>query len=299
MRRWCTVSGLLSACILPLILGGCPNAPGALLGAAPPETTIVLTFDDGPLRSDAALPLHTSPDRLLAPLKTILTTLKLRQIRAVFYLQGPGDPASGETLRPDFAAGVAAVAAHGQVAGYHAYDPAAVFWSETLPDPALPGEMQSDLDELVSYLDSLLPAGTAPTSVFTPVFRQPFGGFGAGRVAGRQVAAARGWAYHGFDVDSLDWLGNADVAQPIRDVMYGTVYETLCAAVVQEQLSEQTVRLRARPSQPQATFDVLMHVNGFTSRHLDEWIDVLQRAATADGGVVHFEVPAAYLETGA
>jgi peptidoglycan/xylan/chitin deacetylase (PgdA/CDA1 family) len=309
-RRWCCelpLGVLVTAGVL--ILAGCPFAPQSQPAAAPRKTTIVLTFDDAPLRADVADPVVADRAVLLESLDAILATLAAHQIQAVFYIKGPGNAAAGEALRDVYMTGVAAMAAGGQILGYHAYNHAAAYWADALPDPAVPGEMQADLNELVSYLDALtpgvdallavVPARAPGAALYTPVFRQPFGGLGAGRSAGMRVAAEHGWAYHGFAIDSFDWVVNADVAPLLRDVPDHPFSESQLVQLVRGQLAEQARRQRAAAGAADATFDVLLHVNGLTAAHLDDWIDEFQRTLGADGDIVEFTTPAEYLRVGA
>jgi hypothetical protein len=152
--------------------------------------------------------------------------------------------------------------------------------------------MQVDMDQLEDYANQALgPLGLTRTDVFQPVFRQPLGGVVFDSYEGCRVASERGWTCHGYVIDSLDWLVNADTAADLRERVLSCA-QADTSAIVAEQLQR-----RAAETACGSIVDVLMHVNHQTADHLDEWIDTLTRAFVEQGRAAIFEVPSAYLDT--
>ncbi len=82
-------------------------------------TTVVVTFDDGPLRADVNDPADTpTKAELLTPLRSILATLEEREMQAVFYVAGPGDSRDSDTLQAIFGQGLIEMHEAGHVLGY-------------------------------------------------------------------------------------------------------------------------------------------------------------------------------------
>jgi peptidoglycan/xylan/chitin deacetylase (PgdA/CDA1 family) len=255
-------------------------------------TRIVLTFDDGPIPPDVALSASDDETTLLAPLRDILATLQQRGIRGVFFVAGPGDASLADAFAPAFATGLREIHEAGHVLGYHCFDHSAAIWANAAAPPWLAAAlMNADLNRLEAYLDATLPpAGFDRARLFQPIFRQPFGGLGVRIPEGLHVAAARGWVYRGYRVDSADWT-----AHRILD-------PALLAGLPVQEDAEHVAYTRskfARGASDSAGVpiaDVLMHVNHFTAAHLDEWIDALaadfEREAMRP---VTFDVPESYL----
>lgn len=280
--------GLCAGCVAAgcLPVAPCPDA------APNGGTTLVLTFDDGPLPADVArfdAPLDAAA--ALAPLREILATLRRRQLPAVFFVQGPRATTAPRELLAVYSAALFEIHADGHRAGYHGFAPDPRVWIQPLTPPVFAaGVMSRDFDRLETYLDAALaPTGLSRDAVFAPLFRQPFGGAGVSRTAGVLAAAARGWTYRGFALDSTDWIVNADAPLALLAVEELTV--AAAAARVAQRLAQAAGRLRDRP-----VVDVLFHVNHLTAAHLDEWIDALVSAfAELDGQPPVFDVPACYL----
>jgi peptidoglycan/xylan/chitin deacetylase (PgdA/CDA1 family) len=278
MRLWlCVVMAcLLSGCSLESLL---PSG----------QTTIVLTFDDGPLPADVAPADRAAAGQaLLDPLHQILAVLQQRGARAVFYVAATQDA----SLEPTWLDGIVAVHQAGQVLGYHAFTHDAAFWTDLLQprDEAL-AQMEADYDRLEQFIDRLLePAGLRRQDVFQPVFREPFGGGATGWMDGPAIGRARHWTCHGFAIDSVDWTGHADIAPLMRDRLLAATGGDPVARVLQ-QLTEGVPHQTDRQY-----FDVLMHVNSLTASHLNEWMDTLVAASEQAGRSVTFDVPAKYLE---
>ena len=280
----------LLAVTLAGALGGCPLQQPQR-GESEPQS-IVLTFDDGPLPADVADPAALNSEELLAPLHAILAVLERRGLRAVFYVKGPGTDAAAAALSDVYAQALATLHGAGHVLGYHAFDHDPRIWIDPCNPPwrALT-LMDRDLDRLTAFLDGVLPrAGLSRATTFTPLFRQPYGGAGLFEPEGEAVAAARGWVYHGFRLDSFDWIVNAD-ADPRVVARLPVETEEQRVALVLRQLRAGV----ARTAREQFV-DVLFHVNGLTARHLDEWIDALSEASARDPrGPARIEVPDRYL----
>ncbi|MGE0479892.1 MAG: polysaccharide deacetylase family protein [Phycisphaerae bacterium] len=288
VRQACRVVPLLPLCAI----AGCLPAAPCENAASGGGTTLVLTFDDGPLPADVAqIDAPLDSDALLAPLRDILATLHARHLPAVFFVQGPRTTAAADALRAVYAEALVEIHAAGHVAGYHGFAPDPPVWIQPLTPPVLAaGAMSRDLDRLVAYLDAALaPTGVGREQVFAPVFRQPFGGAGVSRSAGVLAAAARGWTYRGFALDSTDWIVNADAPLALLGI------DELTAESAAARVAERLARAAHRPRDGRIV-DVLFHVNHLTATHLDAWLDVLMDAfESADGAPPIFDVPACYL----
>jgi len=256
--------------------------------------SVVLTFDDGPLSADASAD-HRGEAReaLLDPLRQILNVLAMRNLQAVFYIAGPGPTSDAGALQPIWGEGVAAIHAAGHILGYHAFNHSAGIWVAPFEPPALTIEaMTIDLDRLEQYADQALWLfNLSRTEVFRPVFRQPYGGAIVSSREGCRVANERGWTCHGFLIDSLDWLVNADVAPDLRERVLSCA-QADTVDVVLEQL-----RRGAAANGCEPVVDVLLHVNQQTADHLGEWIDTLTIAFAEQGRDAVFEAPSVYLNT--
>jgi peptidoglycan/xylan/chitin deacetylase (PgdA/CDA1 family) len=276
---------------LLLCAGGCPLADpcGERCGEG---ITVVLTFDDGPLRADVSQPEHVSDTRtLLEPLHRFLALLERRGSRAVFFVKGPGRQGAADVLKDVYAEGLLAIHRSGHVLGYHAFRHDPAIWVEPLAPPCMArAAMREDLDRLQSLLDeALATAGSTQQDLFSPIFRQPFGGAGVDQQDALRVAAQRGWTYHGFDIDSSDWIANADTDPRVLERLGDG--ETGQVSFVLDRLGE-----RARRTRERAVVDVLFHVNDLTAAHLDDWMDELNKAfGSAGRGPVRFVVPDCYL----
>jgi peptidoglycan/xylan/chitin deacetylase (PgdA/CDA1 family) len=280
------------AVLLLLITMGCGTDP-----LCPIEekraTVVVLTFDDGPVAADVADPA-ASPDpcTLLNPLHAILDKLQERDLRAVFYVKGTGNEADADVLSGIFADGILSIHRAGHVLGYHAYHHEAALWVRPpVPVSVVREEMREDLDRLEGFVDGVLgPTGFSRETVFTPIFRQPFGGGGIARLPAMEAAHELGWTYHGFRIDSVDWTDNADTDP--------TLFAHLPIATESDRVEYVRYRLRegAERNRERAVVDVLFHVNAFTAAHLDEWIDELDSAFEHQTGLPRtFGVPDDYL----
>lgn len=258
----------------------------------------MLTFDDGPLAADLVHAEARDPAELLQPLGEILATLERREAPAVFYIAGPQEGANATDLAPTFGAGLARIADAGHTLGYHAYTHNPAIWANPIEPMWIAGlAMQVDLEQLIRYVDSALgEVGLRRSDVFTPLFRQPYGGYGICAGQGQLVAAARGWIYHGFRIDSVDWTGNVTAGGLLDAAPAGRLGE----ASADEQAEYVSNRLRDRASTLRCgqRVDVLFHVNHLTAARLDEWMDALIEGAVAGTGQVPaFLVPAGYLTT--
>lgn len=254
--------------------------------------TVVLTFDDGPLPADVAEPADAaSQDELLDALRRILDLLEEREIRAVFFVAGPGESRDPGALVGVFGEGLGGIRNSGHVLGYHAWrhDPA-IWLPHGVPPSAAIRAMSDDLDMLQSYIDGASSdPGFTQGEAFSPLFRQPFGGAVFWTWEGFAVACLRGWTYQGFDIDGHDWIANADVSFDGDD---GAGAATEVDLIVTEQLR----RSAGRIGQCNRVVDVLFHVNATTATHLGDWIDEIEMAVTeSTGRPVVFAVPDSYL----
>jgi peptidoglycan/xylan/chitin deacetylase (PgdA/CDA1 family) len=292
-RRTPSRAGLLGTLSVLMFTGSACVDPDACSSPVPNTTTLVLTFDDGPLPADVDLAATTLSDaELLTPLTDILDTLSARDIPAVFFIEGPGDAATGDVLLAPFGDGLALIHAGGHRLGYHAFAQQQDIWAPIVASPLTGREpMRRDLDTLNAYLDqALAPVELERVEVFAPIFRQPFGGFGTSALQAAAEARSRGWTYRGFLIDIADWTDNVE-ADP-------AIVEALPVATDADHLAYtlSLIRAGARRHAERAVVDVLLHVNRFTANHLDAMIDELDRAFTAETGrAVRFAIPNCYL----
>ena len=289
--RGCIFAGVTSACLIA-VAPGC-GVRATCPGETAEQVTVVLTFDDGPLAADLLIDGADST-ALLRPLASILETLERRGARGVFFIEGPGGDVDGVRVVDDFAEGLRVIHDGGHVLGYHAFRHDPALWSQTLGFPLLGrAQMQSDLDRLVAYLDTALGMiGTNRDDWFTPIFRQPFGGSGLSRTEAQIAAQQRGWIYRGFVIDSVDWTDNIE-ADP--GLAMGLPFETETERIdfVRERIRSGIYRNWDRD-----VIDILLHVNTFTSDHLDIWIDEIETAyAQRVGATIVFDVPDCYVTT--
>lgn len=254
-------------------------------------TTIVVTFDDGPLRADVSDPADTPTEaELLGPMESILATLSEREIQAVFYVAGPGDSRDPDALQTIFGQGLIELHEAGHVLGYHAWRHGADVWLPGSTDPAAAVDgMSADLDTLQSYIDVALTGSPYPQDkVFSPLFRQPYGGAVLWIREGLVAADRRSWTYHGFDIDSYDWILHPDSLIPTAP---SAADDLDIRTIVSEQL-----RASAERAGCPDVVDVLLHVNGTTAANLDFWLDELEMVLTESAGrAVQFGVPDSYL----
>jgi peptidoglycan/xylan/chitin deacetylase (PgdA/CDA1 family) len=292
-----TLSVPLARPIVSLLLAGLASCADTqtppTLGDWPPPA-IVLTFDDGPLPADLHPPIAgNTTEQLLEPLRAILLTLAQNGAPAVFFIEGPGQEALDSETHAAFALALGEIHAGGHTIGYHAYDQDPAIWIRPALCPVLAAmPMAADLDRLTRFLDEVAPeAGLQPDQLFEPVFRQPFGGLGISRTPAMLAAAARGWTYHGFRIDSADWMVNADtprfLAEPFEEMDESQRVELVVRRL------RQGVRRNAGQA---AVVDVLFHVNRFTGRHLQTWLDALEDETAAVYGLpAGFSVPQTYI----
>ena len=273
-----------------------PPAATFCPGQATGRIDLVLTFDDGPLPADRLFTRDDRSEDVLAPLNEILSVLNRRQARAVFFVAvHVAEPVDDEvvTQRADiFAQGLRAIHESGHVLGYHAFNHDAGIWANPILIPPLAeAQMSADLDHLQQFIDdSLVPVGLSRQALFTPVFRQPFGGDGFFTDEGAQTAEQRAWCYRGYHIDSGDWTVNLN-ADP-------AVVGRLPVATPDAHQAFVLGRLRdgAAVNQTQGVVDVLMHVNSFTADRLDLWIDfLLDELGKQDRGEVVMDVPDCYV----
>jgi peptidoglycan/xylan/chitin deacetylase (PgdA/CDA1 family) len=232
-------------------------------------------------------------DELLRPLRAILDTLEARGARGVFYFTGPGNRPDARAFLPIHRDAITEIHHGGHVLGYHAYAHEPLNWMQFVgQDERIESRIRADLARLEAYLDEvLIGAGLARERVFSPLFRQPYGGAGVSAGSGACIAREFGWTTHGFLIDAGDWVVNADATvlappAPFTD-------DASRVDFVKERLRAGAARQAGR-----ATVDVLMHVNHLTAAHLDEWIDTLDEAfAQTTGFAPGFNVPSDYLET--
>jgi peptidoglycan/xylan/chitin deacetylase (PgdA/CDA1 family) len=282
---------LLLILVLPVL--AC-DLPPQLRPPVTGEVHVVLTFDDGPFAADSQLQ-PDNPD--LGPLNQILETLHERNVRAVFYTSvfasGMASDAAAQTLMPAFADAVIAEHDAGHIVGYHAYDHSPSIWIDSdLTPPLAIALMSADIDRLISYSnDAVRRAGRDPETIFSGVYRQPFGGLeGIFAPEGLFAIASTGWKYHGYCIDSFDWTDNVLAGAP--EILSQPV------ATPQEHVEYVLHRLRdgAAANAGREHADILLHVNQFTADHLDLWIDELANSFAIQGrGPVIFDVPSAYL----
>lgn len=293
------VCALLQAAVstlLPLAGCGVSSPCGPLPSVAARTASIVLTFDDGPLAADVRHTADADPGALLAPLEGILGTLDRRGIQAVFYISGPRPEGDARVLLPVYGAGLRMIAERGHRIGYHGYAHVADIWANPLLPPWLNVlMMDADVDALVAYVDeALATAELRPSHVMSPLFRQPYGGYGLTTFSAQVLAASRGWIYHGFHIDSVDWTDNLTADAPI----VANLATAQWADDPQAHAGYVVARLQAGAQRFGAgsMFDALFHVNHFTAERLDGWIDALSEGSSAaTGASPRFEVPTCYL----
>jgi peptidoglycan/xylan/chitin deacetylase (PgdA/CDA1 family) len=273
-----------------------PPAATSCPGQTTGQVDLVLTFDDGPFPADRLFTRDDKSEDVLAPLNDILSVLNRRQARSVFFIAvHVAESVDNDVVvqRADiFAQGLRAIHESGHVLGYHAFNHDAGIWANPVLIPLLAEvQMAADLDRLQQFIDdSLAPTGLSREVLFAPVFRQPFGGDGFFAGEGLQTAERRGWAYHGYHIDSGDWTVNLN-ADP-------AVVGRLPVATPDAHQAFVRGRLRdgAAANQTQDEIDVLLHVNSFTASRLDEWIGILQdELGKQDRGRVVMGVPDCYL----
>jgi peptidoglycan/xylan/chitin deacetylase (PgdA/CDA1 family) len=255
---------------------------------------IVLTFDDGPIGAEIADP-ESSPDPavLLSSLRQILDGLARQNARGVFYIEGPGSDAAADTLSGVFLEALTAIHDAGHVLGYHCFKHDYETWGAPIAAPVFGRlAMHADLDRLVRFLDTTLEAGGfSQSDFFLPIFRQPFGGLAVTHVQAMLAARDRGWVYHGYLVDSFDWITNAGTDPALVERLH-IADEADHVRFVIDRLRQGIERNRERQ-----VIDVLFHVNQFTAAHLDEFVAALQdEAASFSGRPVVFDVPDCYLQ---
>ncbi len=280
--------------VAPVLVGGCGVGAACPSGSAD-QVTVVFTFDDGPLAADQTLANATNDSvELLQPLNSILETLDRRSVRAVFFIEGPGDEDTGEALQGLFANGLEAIHDRGHVLGYHAFNHDPAIWSQTLGPPFFGRiAMQSDLDQLIAYIDAALAMIDADRQDwFADLYRQPFGGSGVSRSEAQAVAQDLGWVYRGFVIDSVDWTDNLESDPALTD---GLPFETEAERI-------EFVRRRIRSGIYRhwdcEVIDILLHVNAFTAANLDTFIDEVEAAYDQKtGATIVFDVPDCYINT--
>jgi hypothetical protein len=297
LARMCRTEGLrlstakrrLACWVVPVCtLAGC-----TVSGLAPPakQTTVVLTFDDGPIAADVPIEdRKTAGESLLDPLRQILGTLERHGVQAVFYVAAP-NPNDG-SLTGTWTEGVLAAHQAGQILGYHAFQHDASFWIDPLaPRATVRAAVLADYSDLQAFIDqALVPTGLMQNEVFSPIFRMPHGEGIDGPLDGPIIARKLGWTCHGYAIDSMDWTRNADLPQAIGDRILAEAGGDPVALV------EDRLRQGARFLAERGSVDVLMHVNSLTAAHLDEWIGTLTAAFMAEGvDSVSLGVPSSYL----
>ncbi len=284
---------VLSA-ILASILCGC-GAAANCDNETPEQVAVVLTFDDGPLAADQSLEgASANSVELLQPLGEILATLDRRQVRAAFFVEGSGNAEIGEQVEGIFGDGLRMIHEGNHVLGYHAFDHDPAIWSQTF-GPPLYGRVpiREDLDRLVDYIDLALESVDAEREDwFTPIFRQPFGGSGISRSEAQTVVQERGWVYHGFMIDSVDWTDNTESDPALAD---GLPFETEAERV---EFVRRRIRSGIFRNWDREVIDVLLHVNAFTAANLDNWIDEIETAYSQKANAtILFDVPECYITT--
>jgi len=268
-----------------MLVGWVPQWPGPPAG----QTTVTLTFDDGPLAADV-WPEHRDADAeaRLDPLLQILDVLERRGLKAVFYVVAPGD----DRLLGTWTEGLLAIHAAGGTLGYHAFDHDALFWFDPLLNRrAARAQILADYERLQAFVDrALAPAAITQQELFSPIFRMPYGDGLNGWLDGPVIARHLGWTCHGYAIDSMDWTVNADLPRAIADRLL-SVAGGDPVALVKERLQRGAGAFAGR-----GDVDVLMHVNSLTAAHLDEWIDTLTAEFQSEGvESVDFRVSPEYL----
>ena len=226
--------------------------------------------------------------------RTYSGCLDRRQLRAVFFVEGPGSDDCSDYLEEVFAEGILAICRDGHTLGYHGFTHDFLLWADPLSPPILGYVgVTVNLERLVLFLDDVLePRNLSREDIFEPLFRQPFGGSGLSRLLGWLEARRRGWTYRGFMVDGVDWLDNVEV-DPNLAAAFSVRSEDEYVEFVLDNLRSGVNRNRDR-----SVVDVLFHVNQFTAQHLEEWIDEIQAAVEEIvGGGVTFDVPDCYLRS--
>ncbi len=273
-------------------MAGCGYEVGAVQPVDQP-VTIVLTFDDGPLSADVqATDFDLNRQAILGPVDTILGTLAKRNIRAVFYIKGPGSPENGEKLKEAYLEEIPKMSRAGHILGYHAYNHAQRLWGiPAQPHGQWALDMKNDLQNLKDYINEIfVPLNILGQDFFSPIFRQPFGGDRLREMEGWVAAMKSGLVCHGYAIDSFDWTGNLD-ALPSLIAHMQVATEDDHVEFVLAQFSRKANELADRQ-----VVDVLLHVNHFTANHLDQWIDALKTDfEQSTGKTVVFDVPACYL----
>ncbi len=262
----------------------------------PNQINLVLTFDDGPLPADQRFVADDTPETVLASLNNILAALDRHHAQAVFFIAAHvAEPVNNSVVeqRADiFAAGLQSVHDAGHILGYHAFNHAGSIWANPIPIPPLAqARMEADLNQLQDFIDTALaPTGRTQNELFTPVFRQPFGGDGICAHEGFEAAGHMGWSYHGYHIDSGDWTVNLNSDPGVTGRLPVRTLDDLHNFV------RQRLKDGAAANNNHDVIDVLMHVNSFTAAHLDEWIDILQEELkNQNRGDVILTVPDCYL----
>ncbi len=247
------------------------------------EAEWIITFEDGPLRTDVEFDELDTPtdDEWLDPLRRILDTLEAYPdgpIPAVFFLRGPGYPWT-ENKRPSpslFRQGVDMILASGR---HHtaihcfAHDPD-LWWGWPLRGP----EIREDLERCVEYFTPMLPK---PMTAFRP----PFGQGGPPGVAWANEKRIR---HHRWDIDTDDWLHHPDAG--------------LLRSFKDDPVGHLAHILRSLPSKmwlhalwPGAN-DVLLHVSQRTADSLPKILDQMCEVTRRLNLEPKFVVPAEYVQ---
>ncbi len=261
------------------------------------KIAVVLTFDDGPIgeevsASDILKNDSENKEVFLKPLNRILDTLANHNAQAVFYILGPGNTAPTDELKRLYAKGIESIHQRGHILGYHAYSHDFMIWTSLLNIPPIgKTEMFADLLRLKNFIDDVMNIiGAKQSDYFTKIFRQPYGGMGKGWIEGENVSFWLGWTYHGFDIDSGDWIGT-NVHTKFNRNLNGFADERKHTNYVIER-----IRKGASKWSKAKVVDILFHVNSFTSNHLDEWMGEIKSSfELASGRDVLFVVPDSYL----
>ncbi len=280
-----SIQYLVCLVVLTLCLVGCH--PAEQRGrvherSAEAKTTVILTFDDGPVSVVWRDPQRhpASEEEMLADLRRILEVLERRGIEAVFYVvyveadpnAPPDSPMrSPERMRAVFARGCRAIHDAGHIIAMHAVD------HEMYQDAFLTtDEALDDLRRLRSELDA--------TSVpYARTWRIPYGGMRAvfynpDETADMQDITIRGWA-----IDSQDWTVHHDAVNLLNRhyaddrVWLENVKTTLWRDVGRHGVG----------ADPWA--DVLLHVNAHTAAYLESIIRTLEEAYIQHYGATHWE----------
>jgi peptidoglycan/xylan/chitin deacetylase (PgdA/CDA1 family) len=269
---------------LALILAGCKTSGprGRALEAGPEaRTTVILTFDDGPVSVHWRDPTRqpADEDEMLSDLRRILEVLERAGVQAVFYVTyveaDPNAPPDSPKRSPErmeavFARGCREIHEAGHIVAMHAVN------HDMYQDPFLATEMAvADLQRLQAQLDA--------TGVpYARTWRIPYGGLRAVFYSPDKTAMIEGVTVRGWVLDSQDWTAHYDAAGLLQ-----RRYRDDLAWLKNVKLTLWNhVGKKGVGADPWA--DILLHVNPYTAAYLESIKRAVEEAFMQHYGATHW-----------